>query len=719
MRTLFICLTLFLLSGIRSEAQNRLFTVLPDSVVAIAGTDSTAVRGIRVTASVNQLRLADATRLSIPLPGRSPINVIRGRADTDRAGRVAWYGTVENDPGSFVLFSLVKNVITGQIQLSNGKKYRITYKGNNVHEIAEIDLSRVPDTGNDMIKPSKYDTLNTPMDLCADSPLNIDVMVVYTPQAETFLGTEGALIMESLIYQNIYLTNIAYENSNIDQRLRLVHIANVPFPESGFYTSDAARIEDPTDPVMNTIRTMRNTHRADIVVIMVNELDRCGWSFTMSTVTPAHEAFAYSVVRRQCAAERFTFPHELGHIMSARHNWHDDNANLQPYTYNHGHIYLTTSGNENIAWKTVMSVTTPGSENYVQIPYFSNPNLSYTYSGNTAPLGNATADNALTLNNTASTVSAFRCGAPPVNNVWMRDTYNDTGQEPDPATAAQSMCMSPYIWIRNTKDVPNTDPPFLFANQHRHQNPIFGQDNWIYVKLHNGATTISGNLEVYGAPASSGLVWPGSWTLIKTLPITMSPQSTMIAETKWENLPAAGHYCLLARWVSASDPMTPPETADINTNTRQSNNIIWRNLNIVDLSAVGEVSVEMNVENNTDHPLQLVFEDEAKFPKVPFLHSGNILVIMDSALCYGWQKGKSEYNGLEPEFARIKLLESRAELNNITLPPGKRGKLTIIFKKGTTTPRDRFLFTVKQYAMDKKKRRLMGEVGYEIYTFKR
>ena len=437
----------------------------------------------------------------------------------------------------------------------------------------------------------------------------------------------------------------------------------------------------------------------------------------METVTPAHEAFAYSLVKRSCADIRFSFPHELGHIMSARHNWLDDPADMQPYAYNHGHLFLTTRNGENFSWKTIMSTNTPSNASYPQIPYFSNPNINEP--GTLAPLGNATANNALTLNNTASTVAAFRCGSTPVDNVWMRDTYNDTGQEPDPATATQSMCMSPYIWVRNTQDVPSTQPPFPFTHQHEHQNPIFGQDNWIYVKLHNGATSISGNLEVYGAPASSGLVWPGSWTLIKTVPLTIAPQTTRIAEMKWDNVPAAGHYCLLARWVSAADPMATPETPDINNNTRQNNNIIWRNLNIVDLSVTNEEAVEMYVENNTDHTLQLVFEEDSRFPKVPFLNGGSIHVLMDSALCYGWQKGKSEYNGLEPEFARIKLLDKRAELNNITLPPGKRGKLTIIFKKGNTTPRDRFLFTVKQYEMDKKQRRLMGEVGYEIYTYKR
>ena len=107
-------LTILMAVDLASSAQNRLFTVASDSVAVITGKDSTAVRGIRVTASPNQLRLADAARLVIPLPGRAPINVIRGRVDTDRSGRVAWFGKVENDPGSFVIDSFVAFLLRTQ-----------------------------------------------------------------------------------------------------------------------------------------------------------------------------------------------------------------------------------------------------------------------------------------------------------------------------------------------------------------------------------------------------------------------------------------------------------------------------------------------------------------------------------------------------------------------------------------------------------------------------
>ena len=58
--------------------------------------------------------------------------------------------------------------------------------------------------------------------------------------------------------------------------------------------------------------------------------------------------------------------------------------------------------------------------------------------------------------------------------------------------------------------------------------------------------------------------------------------STKILEVPWTPT-VAGHFCLIARWVSATDPMTTPEGANIDANVRGNNNIVWHNVNIIDL----------------------------------------------------------------------------------------------------------------------------------------
>ena len=48
----------------------------------------------------------------------------------------------------------------------------------------------------------------------------------------------------------------------------------------------------------------------------------------------------------------------------------------------------------------------------------------------------------------------------------------------------------------------------------------------------------------------------------------------------WTGVPGPGHFCLMARWVSSTDPMVG-EGPDIGPNTRNNNNVAWRNVDSV------------------------------------------------------------------------------------------------------------------------------------------
>ena len=84
---------------------------------------------------------------------------------------------------------------------------------------------------------------------------------------------------------------------------------------------------------------------------------------------------------------------------------------------------------------------------------------------------------------------------------------------PDPATAGEGMWLSPYIWVRSAQDTG-------LVHQHEHENPITGQPNWLYAKMHNGGSTdATGTLEFYFANASVSLNWPTAWTLLGSVPV--------------------------------------------------------------------------------------------------------------------------------------------------------------------------------------------------------
>src|SRR6185295_4167406 len=89
-----------------------------------------------------------------------------------------------------------------------------------------------------------------------------------------------------------------------------------------------------------------------------------------------------------------------------------------------------------------------------------------------------------------------------------------------------------------------------------------------------------------------------------------------------------GHVCLLARILSAQDPL-PVEVADPNVNVRKSNNLVWRNVNVVDLvkfSAFTATMVVRNFESATS-VVKLSFLDRLD-PGVlnPFLRRGQVTV---------------------------------------------------------------------------------------------
>ena len=712
--SIFLCLMLsILLTGCETKPEPPqvpyLFTKTDKTGTSKSEQDIAYLKGINVIAELRLLTDGKNEKYRVPLPDGKDIVIHRQRVEGDQK-RLAWYGNVENERASFVFFSSNGKAVFGRIEIGR-KTYRVMYMGNGVHQIAELDLNKLTEADDDAVVP-KYTKKDNPSeeDGCPDPASDIDVMVVYTQDAET--GAGGPEGMEALIYECVYLTNLAYENSDINQRLRLVHFARVTYTEAANSVTDRERLKDPADGFMDDIHTWRDDHGADVVLLICEtaEAGNCGRAYIMDPVNAAHEEFAFGVVKRECAADNLSFPHELGHIMSARH--HDDGTDT-PYAYGHGFFQTTPSDGSGMGWETMLSKRSDCDRKI----YFSNPNILYspTGSASTDPMGTAAdQDNHRVLNNTAATVANFRCSSPGINNVWMKDTWDDTGVEPDPATAGQAMYRSPYIWVRNAQDA-------TFLHQHEHNDPEFGATNWIYVKMHNGsASAQSGNLELHIADASLSLTWPGSWTLVATIPVNLAASSTQIVEQAWNSVPdpASGstHYCMIARWVSATDPMHTAEGSNIGSNVRENNNIVWRNLNVVDMSDDADSKVVVNFGGmKGTKTTQLVFEELTKFPKPKFMPAGKVIISFDDQFSEYWKKGGQKLSGLVAINANtFELAGARGTMDNLVLPENYKGRITIQFKKSTDAPRSKFDFSVKQYNTDQGVPVLVGGVDYEL-----
>ncbi|WP_238540023.1 trypsin-like serine peptidase [Corallococcus macrosporus] len=311
---------------------------------------------------------------------------------------------------------------------------------------------------------------------------------------------------------------------------------------------------------------------------------------------------------------------------------------------------------------------------------------------------------------------ALRSAAcPDPYDVWMRDTWSDTGLEPDAATAGQDMWASPYIWIRRNPDG--------VANAHVHQNPELGATNYVYVKLHGGPRPgASGRLKLYYANASTGLDWDSDWTQFGDLPINGFPADTHIAMVPWSGLPGEGHYCLVARWESAFDPMSFLEGTDIGTNVRQNNNIIWRNVNIVDLES-GSTEIHFivrNVHRNVRALSLAVRVPEAELGRPFPVKAGRVLVRLPEALFKGWLEAGGRAEGLE--------MVNQEGTFEVTSPEGgvfhglplafrEEHQVRVRFERSADATEEPYRLEFVQFDQDAPDRESLGGIGYDIYAF--
>jgi hypothetical protein len=376
--------------------------------------------------------------------------LILQKIERNRSGSYSWYGQLKDMPMSQVVLVVNENRVFGNISKTNFS-YQIRHISDKTHAIYEIDPSKFPPTSEPIIpnlKPkaspsidplknmmnqmeshiSGKDTVVNPHisgsnarsggdEFVSENPLSsdsssssssssstpetqaddgsvVDVLVVYTAEARVAAG--GTSAISSLIDLATSETNAAYSNSGVSHTIRIVGRQETSFSESGFTFSGF--LASAQDGSISGVHDLRNSTGADLVVMLVDGDDSlCGLAYLMTSVSSSFAPFGYSVTQTNCATGNYTFGHEIGHNMSARHDRANDSTDGSPFNYNHGYLNGTT-------FKTIM-----GTGSNTRIQYFSNPNVLFGGAATGVAEGDAlAADNRLTFQNTALTVSQFR-----------------------------------------------------------------------------------------------------------------------------------------------------------------------------------------------------------------------------------------------------------------------------------------------------------------------
>ena len=381
------------------------------------------------------------------------------RIEKNRSGSYSWYGELKDNPLSRVVLVVSDNKVFGNIS-KTGFSYQVRHISDGVHAVYEIDPTKFPPAsepitpdiksnsiplnrtlGNSKahVKPhisggytnlaggdafisqdsfSQIETNSDPMlstgvltvpdslspsnSLSSSDPATqaddgsvIEVLVVYTEEARIAEG--GVSAIESLIDLAESETNVAYSNSGVGHTVSVVHKQEIDFSENDF--SFSGTLSSAQSGAIPGLHALRDDNGADLVVVLVKgDNSLCGLAYLMTTVSSSFDAFGYSVTQTNCATGNYTFGHEIGHNMAARHDRANDNTDGQPFDYNHG--YVDTTNN----FKTIM-----GTGANTRIQFFSNPNVLFGGAVTGVPEGNAlAADNRLTFQNTALTVANFR-----------------------------------------------------------------------------------------------------------------------------------------------------------------------------------------------------------------------------------------------------------------------------------------------------------------------
>jgi hypothetical protein len=397
------------LSVAKAQAGGSLFTEIsaPDKIDTDTPQAAVRTRTVGINLSVLSGQQGDlgspslkGNTIQMNLFDDTVYDVVIDSIEGSAAGGTAWNGHIAGLIPSYAYMVYTEGIFAAHVASLKGV-YEVQYSGSGIYTVSQLDHSLYPD---DIVLEPVLPKNALPAvepDTNAKVMTEIDVMVLYTARAVTAVG--GVAAMNARVDLAVQETNQSYVNSNVNQRINLVYAGQVTYDEGANpdFGTTLDRLTGKVDGSMDNVHALRDAYSADLVSLMIEGTQYCGIAWLMSSVSVSFESDGFSVVAQSCATGYYSFAHELGHNMGSRHDTYVD-PNNTPYPYSHGFTYPAAN------WRTIMAYNnacTAVGANCSRLQYWSNP--SVTYGG--VAMGNASsADNHLSLNNTAATVAAFR-----------------------------------------------------------------------------------------------------------------------------------------------------------------------------------------------------------------------------------------------------------------------------------------------------------------------
>ena len=249
------------------------------------------------------------------------------------------------------------------------------------HDASAADAGSLAATQIALLSPAQRQEL-------AARKTTIDVMVLYTKKA----AANYVDIETDLVAHAIEEANASFRNSGIGNiALNLAHTQVIDYTETeSDHFNHLYRMVDGVG-TFEKVHALRNQKRADVVILIVDDASGCG----LATRVGADAEEAFAVVHHTCAALMYSIPHEIGHIIGARHDAAVDQTQSAS-AYGHGYVNGTK-------WRDIMSYGA-GCNGCPRLPVWSNPTIKVKGE----PAGTLLADNARLLLEQADRVANFR-----------------------------------------------------------------------------------------------------------------------------------------------------------------------------------------------------------------------------------------------------------------------------------------------------------------------
>ena len=180
-----------------------------------------------------------------------------------------------------------------------------------------------------------------------------------------------------------------------------------------------------------------------------------------------------------------------------------------------------------------------------------------------------------------------------------------------------------------------------------------------------------------------------------TIPV-LQPGQDVVIQIPWyppnpENFasfgPDKGHFCLLARIeTSTTAPygMDYAETTDVNSNTRNNNKIVWKNVTVVDGMPGPMMIKSILLRNPFDQPVEMGLRvAETPAAAGSFLSQGRIFLDLPPELYERWRQGggvaREARAAEEEKTRRIEILSPDATIRKIRINPNETFSVGVEF----------------------------------------